>query len=201
MLISVLPASSIQAVVASASLNVLGIIVLASVLYMVLALIWSRYFRRMLDEIATVIRASRTQPDEVHQGGMRELRHVYAELAEVSKDYHEVRQQANLDKLTGLYNRRFFDERLNRLLLDQDRFCLAMIDLDGFKRINDTYGHQTGDVVLKRVASFGAKLLGIMAGYAAMAGKSWWCCSPIRTSTSARCCWSSTGLGWPPGLA
>ena len=68
-LISVLPASSIQAVVASASLNVLGIIVLASVLYMVLALIWSRYFRRMLDEISTVIRASRTQPDEVHQGG------------------------------------------------------------------------------------------------------------------------------------
>jgi hypothetical protein len=58
-LISVLPASSIQAVV-SASLNVLGIIVLASVLYMVLALIWSRYFRRMLDEISTVIRASRT---------------------------------------------------------------------------------------------------------------------------------------------
>ncbi len=159
-LISVLPASSIQAVVASASLNVLGTIVLASVLYMVLALIWSRYFRRMLDEISTVIRASRTQPDEVHQGGMRELRHVYAELAEVSKDYHEVRQQANLDKLTGLYNRRFFDERLNRLLLDQDSFCLAMIDLDGFKRINDTYGHQTGDVVLKRVASFGAKLLG-----------------------------------------
>ena len=44
-LISVLPASSIQAVVASASLNVLGTIVLASVLYMVLALIWSRYFQ------------------------------------------------------------------------------------------------------------------------------------------------------------
>ncbi len=159
-LISVLPASSIQAVVASASLNVLGIIVLASVLYVVLALIWSRYFRRMVDEISTRIRASRTQPEGLSHGGMRELRHVYAELAEVSKDYHEARQQANLDKLTGLYNRRFFDERLNRLLLDQHPFCLAMIDLDGFKRVNDAYGHQTGDVVLKRVSSLGARLLG-----------------------------------------
>lgn len=158
-LISVQPASSIQAVVARALLNVLGVVLLASVLYMVLALVWSRYFRRMLDEISTMIRASRMQPDEVPHGGMHELRHVYAELAEVSKDYHEARQQANLDKLTGLYNRRFFDERVNRLLLEHQPFCLAMIDLDDFKRVNDTYGHQTGDVVLKRVANLGAKLL------------------------------------------
>ncbi|MEZ6931860.1 diguanylate cyclase [Aeromonas sp. S16(2024)] len=158
-LISVLPASSIQAVVARASFNVLGVVVLASVLYVLLALVWSRYFRRMLDEISTMIRASRMQPDGAPQGGMRELKHVYAELAEVSKDYHEARQQANLDKLTGLYNRRFFDERLNRLLLEQHAFCLAMIDLDGFKRVNDTYGHQTGDMVLKRVAKLGNQLL------------------------------------------
>lgn len=158
-LISVLPASSIQAVVARASLNVLGVVVLASVLYALLALVWSRYFRRMLDEISTMIRASRMPPDGVPQGGMHELRHVYAELAEVSKDYHEARQHANLDKLTGLYNRRFFDERLNRLLLEQHAFCLAMIDLDGFKLVNDNYGHQTGDVVLKRVAKLGNQLL------------------------------------------
>lgn len=158
-LISVLPASSIQAVVARASLNVLGVVVLASVLYALLALVWSRYFRRMLDEISTMIRASRMPPDGVPQGGMHELRHVYAELAEVSKDYHEARQHANLDKLTGLYNRRFFDERLNRLLLEQHAFCLAMIDLDGFKLVNDNHGHQTGDVVLKRVAKLGNQLL------------------------------------------
>ena len=72
---------------------------------------------------------------------------------------HEARQHANLDKLTGLYNRRFFDERLNRLLLEQHAFCLAMIDLDGFKLVNDNYGHQTGDVVLKRVAKLGNQLL------------------------------------------
>lgn len=159
-LISVQPAAGFQAVVASASFNVLGVVGLASVIYGLLALFWARYFRRMLDEISTVIRASRQQPDEVPRGGMRELRHVYAELAEVSKDYHEVRQQANLDKLTGLYNRRFFDERLGLLLFERQPFCLAMLDLDDFKRVNDTFGHQTGDVVLKRVAKLGNQLLG-----------------------------------------
>lgn len=159
-LISVQPAASVMAVVDRVSLNVLLMVALACVLYLMLALIWSRYFRRMLDEISSMIRASRMEPDGVPLGGMRELRHVYAELAEVSKDYHEVRQQANLDKLTGLYNRRFFDERFNRLLQDQQPFCLAMVDLDDFKRVNDTFGHQTGDVVLKRVSQLGRALLG-----------------------------------------
>ncbi|MGL5812670.1 MAG: sensor domain-containing diguanylate cyclase [Aeromonas sp.] len=159
-LISVQPAASFQAVVTRASLNVLGVVVLASVLYALLALFWSRNFRRMLNEISAMIRASRLRPDGVPQGGMRELRRVYAELAEVSKDYHEVRLQANMDKLTGLYNRRFFDERLHHLLAEQQPFCLAMLDLDNFKGVNDTYGHQTGDVVLRRVGKLGAQLLG-----------------------------------------
>lgn len=159
-LISVQPAVSVQAAIDRVSLNVQLMVALACVLYLVLALVWSRYFRRMLDEIASMIRASRTQPDDVPQGGMRELKYVYAELAEASKDYHEARQQANLDKLTGLYNRRFFDERLTRLLLEHQPFCLAMVDLDDFKRVNDNYGHQTGDVVLKRVAQLAMRLLG-----------------------------------------
>jgi diguanylate cyclase (GGDEF)-like protein len=159
-LISVQPAASVQAAINRVSLNVQLMVVLACVLYLVLALVWSRYFRRMLDEIASMIRASRTQPDDVPQGGMRELKHIYAELAEASKDYHEARQQANLDKLTALYNRRFFDERLARLLLEQQPFCLAMVDLDDFKQVNDNYGHQTGDVVLKRVAQLARLLLG-----------------------------------------
>ncbi|MCP3292201.1 GGDEF domain-containing protein, partial [Aeromonas hydrophila] len=152
--------ASVMAVVERVSLNVQLMVALACVLYVMLALVWSRYFRRMLDEISSMIRASRMQPDDVPQGGMRELRHVYAELAEVSKDYHEARQQANLDKLTGLYNRRFFDERVNRLLFEHQPFCLAMVDLDDFKRVNDTFGHQTGDVVLKRVSKLGMRLLG-----------------------------------------
>lgn len=60
------------------------------------------------------------------------------------------------DELTGLYNRR----ELNRLLLDEaDRYsrykrpaALIMLDIDHFKSVNDTYGHQVGDLVLKQVA-------------------------------------------------
>ena len=60
------------------------------------------------------------------------------------------------DSLTGLFNRRRLDEKLREDFLALRRggrnFSLLMIDVDHFKQINDTYGHQTGDEVLKRLA-------------------------------------------------
>lgn len=61
------------------------------------------------------------------------------------------------DPLTGLYNRREFDNNLKREIGAvhrrlQDKFALVMIDLDGFKPVNDKFGHKTGDIVLKTVA-------------------------------------------------
>ena len=55
------------------------------------------------------------------------------------------------DSLTGLYNRRFADDGLKRLIADAHRgrmFSIAAFDLDGFKRLNDTRGHAAGDDVL-----------------------------------------------------
>ncbi|MCW3480124.1 PleD family two-component system response regulator [Neisseriaceae bacterium JH1-16] len=68
----------------------------------------------------------------------------------------ELQRLTNLDGLTGLANRRYFDEYLNaewlRARRQQTPFSVLMIDVDNFKRYNDTYGHVAGDTVLRRVA-------------------------------------------------
>jgi diguanylate cyclase (GGDEF)-like protein len=67
-----------------------------------------------------------------------------------------LRNQALRDGLTGLYNRRFLEEMLERLTQDAHRrgvpLSAVMIDLDHFKRLNDQFGHATGDAVLQEVA-------------------------------------------------
>lgn len=59
---------------------------------------------------------------------------------------------ASIDPLTGLYNRRSMDVFLNQALEANSGFSLVMCDIDDFKKVNDTYGHDFGDVVLKEVA-------------------------------------------------
>ena len=65
-------------------------------------------------------------------------------------------RQANFDALTGLSNRRMFQERMRQEMKKSDRaglpMALVFIDLDGFKAVNDTLGHAMGDVLLKEVA-------------------------------------------------
>jgi diguanylate cyclase (GGDEF)-like protein len=67
--------------------------------------------------------------------------------------------EARRDALTGLPNRRAFDERVEALLADpaQDPFGLVLVDLDDFKRVNDARGHQAGDDVLREVARVAAR--------------------------------------------
>ena len=68
----------------------------------------------------------------------------------------KLRSQAMQDPLTGLYNRRHFNEFLSRRIAEATRtgrpFGLLMIDLDHFKTINDTFGHDAGDEVLRSTA-------------------------------------------------
>nr|WP_235462431.1 sensor domain-containing diguanylate cyclase [Aeromonas australiensis] len=157
-LLSVTPTSHLNQVIDRVSLNVLAMIALASILYLLLALRWSRYFTRMLQEISHLIRASIKGDHHAPERQMSELSTIYAEMQAASKEVADVRQQANQDKLTGLYNRRFFDECLQQQLNSGAPFGVAMFDLDNFKQVNDRHGHQTGDVVLKRVGKLGMKL-------------------------------------------
>jgi len=76
----------------------------------------------------------------------------------VEAQYHEeIYRLMTLDGLTQLYNRRFFQEALEREFARSHRyrhpFALALFDVDHFKRINDSHGHQAGDTVLAHVAS------------------------------------------------
>ena len=71
--------------------------------------------------------------------------------------YAKVLQYATLDALTGLNNRRQFELRLKQEIAAAKRqknpLCAMMIDIDFFKKVNDTYGHASGDCVLRTVAS------------------------------------------------
>lgn len=67
----------------------------------------------------------------------------------------ELERLASIDKLTGAYNRRMIDEFMKQELeshkRDSKNFSLIMADIDHFKSVNDTYGHQVGDAVLREV--------------------------------------------------
>ena len=71
------------------------------------------------------------------------------------REYYE--QISRVDGLTGLYNHRFFhklmESEISRAARYKHNFSLLMIDIDDFKKINDTYGHQVGDHILKELAS------------------------------------------------
>jgi diguanylate cyclase (GGDEF)-like protein len=84
------------------------------------------------------------------------LQKVQGEMAEQQIEAEVFRRLALFDPLTGLYNRRFAEQRLKAEIARSERQGLSMIvallDLNDFKKINDGYGHQAGDLVLKEFA-------------------------------------------------
>ncbi len=86
---------------------------------------------------------------ELHKMNARLQRQVH----KISALHDELREQAIRDSLTGLYNRRYLDETLDREFSRARRadypISVIMMDIDEFKRVNDRYGHKAGDWVLK----------------------------------------------------
>lgn len=87
----------------------------------------------------------------------RRLEDSVKEVSRLREHLEQVRRDALTDALTNLANRKAFDEALTKASEAQDEtgapMTLAVLDIDHFKRFNDTWGHQTGDQVLRYVAS------------------------------------------------
>ncbi|WBA17890.1 GGDEF domain-containing protein [Salinivibrio kushneri] len=83
-----------------------------------------------------------------------QLNDAQQEIAQLKQNLAEMTEQATHDGLTGLLNRAAFERELTAYIDSPQTwpFCLILIDLDHFKKLNDTYGHVLGDIALKQVA-------------------------------------------------
>jgi diguanylate cyclase (GGDEF)-like protein/putative nucleotidyltransferase with HDIG domain len=107
--------------------------------------------------IGTLILASR-KSNAYSRRQIQLLEKVALQIAtpvENAQLYARVEQKSRIDELTGLFNRRHFEERLKEEVARHsrygDEFSIFMLDLDNFKTYNDVYGHPVGDIVLSEV--------------------------------------------------
>ena len=85
------------------------------------------------------------------------LKKLEVSRSEITRQNHELKRLAEIDPLTGFYNRRalnlYFNELFNKAHDPDEELICIMLDIDHFKSINDNYGHQTGDEVIKLVTA------------------------------------------------
>ena len=82
-----------------------------------------------------------------------ELQQSSKQVSELKTKLDDVRKESLTDQLTGIANRKAFDMQLADASEAKDACALLMLDIDHFKKFNDTWGHQTGDQVLRLVAN------------------------------------------------
>jgi diguanylate cyclase len=101
----------------------------------------------LLAQVATILVSNQKLEDD--------LGYARCRMEEQAQELDRTRREASTDALSGVANRKGFDERLVRLLGDfkrgGDPFVLVLADMDHFKWINDTHGHQAGDNVLREL--------------------------------------------------
>lgn len=118
----------------------------------IIAILLANAISRPLTKLANFskqsIKLDHSQPIEMLENNSK--------IAEVKQLYHDLRLHLNLltdqnqtDALTGLMNRRMFDNVIEDWVTHQIPFSVIMLDIDNFKNVNDTYGHLVGDDVLK----------------------------------------------------
>ncbi len=110
-------------------------------------------FRTLVETLSTATRKVQRENKSLE----RQLKDSTAEVSRLREHLEQVRRDATTDALTNLANRKAFDDELERACAEArvngQPVTLAVIDIDHFKNFNDTWGHQTGDQVIRYVAS------------------------------------------------
>jgi predicted signal transduction protein with EAL and GGDEF domain len=125
-------------------------------------------------------------------GQLSQIRHrLQVQKLELRAALDRLQQLATHDELTGLPNRRqvmaLLSHEERRALRQEQPMCVALLDIDHFKSVNDNLGHQAGDETLRRFArrSFCRPCAPVMCWHAGVARSSSWCCryAPGRGGT------------------
>lgn len=123
---------------------------------LILSWLFANQSVKPINQLAKFSEIAATNPGEhsIHQLEIKSY------IFEVRQLYHHLRNyfqllnnQIQLDGLTGLLNRRAFDQQLENWMKEKESFSLIMLDIDRFKRVNDDFGHLVGDDVLRFLAA------------------------------------------------
>jgi diguanylate cyclase len=106
-----------------------------------------------LDDVIQKLATHTTHISRQTEQFQKELQASQAEIEKLKEELQKSRQDASVDPLTGLFNRRIFDTELTQRIKanPENETVLMMVDVDHFKKFNDEYGHLMGDKVLQYV--------------------------------------------------
>ncbi|NJC71648.1 diguanylate cyclase [Planosporangium thailandense] len=145
-------------------------------------------FREAYEEYVRFHAESQALQSAQREARARALQAVF-ETEEARRESIRFREMAQRDALTGLFNRRYVDEHLGGLIDSGTPVSVALVDLDYFKRVNDTLSHAAGDLVLQRVAELLAEAAGDGAVAARLGGEEFLLIFPdIDTDETVRRC-------------
>lgn len=128
---------------------IIPVFIFCLTIYLMLWFFMRQSIKSMIVDIVSMMRFGRLALDE---GADNKL---ISEIAESSQQIKNAKYISLTDGLTGLLNRRSFDNDLDYLITREAPFSIGIVDIDNFKKINDGFGHLVGDTVLKVVADMG----------------------------------------------
>ncbi|SOB99304.1 diguanylate cyclase (GGDEF)-like protein [Ureibacillus xyleni] len=155
--VSLTPASTINEPINNLLIKIVTRSLTTLIVLLIIATLLVRNLTRPLTELALYSEKAILN-NEIDKG--KDVINIRSHIYEINQLYRQVKshivilkKEVQLDGLTGLANRRTFDATIKEWTLQKHSFSLVFLDIDNFKKVNDTYGHLVGDDVIKYLAN------------------------------------------------